>query len=177
MPFGGSGFAGEGPGVDAVRPKRDAVTLRSRGDPRLGMAGEWACRLGALPPMCMTHHGPDPTGIDRIQGCGAIDRTSGELPSDHQLDTDKGIGHRGKFRKPAPRARASQRCEIQAALRRRAAPLTPYAHAVNPIAATDEERPLRFEQKTGSENLAGCGKSRSVLFSEQSVPLSVAATH
>jgi len=153
MPFGGSGFAGEGPGVDAVRPKRDAVTLRSRGDPRLGMAGEWACRLGALPPMCMTHHGPDPTGIDRIQGCGGIDRASGELPSDHQLDTDKGIGHRGKFRKPAPRARASQRCKIQAALRRRAAPFTPSAHAVNPTVATDEERPLRFEQRTGSENL------------------------
>ena len=117
------------------------------------MAGEWACRLGALPPMCMTHHGPDPTGIDRIQGCGGIDRASGELPSDHQLDTDKGIGHRGKFRKPAPRARASQRCEIQVALRRRAAPFTPSAHAVNPTVATDEERPLRFEQRTGSENL------------------------
>ena len=55
MPFGGSGFAGEGPGVDAVRPKRDAMTLRGRGGPRLGMAREWACRLGALQPMCMTH--------------------------------------------------------------------------------------------------------------------------
>jgi hypothetical protein len=40
------------------------------------------------------HHGPDLHGIDRIQGCGAIDRASGDLPSDHQLDTDKGIGHR-----------------------------------------------------------------------------------
>ena len=68
MPFGGSGFAGEGPGVDAVRPKRDAVTLRSRGDPRLGMAREWACRLGALPPMCMTHHGPDPTESTEYKG-------------------------------------------------------------------------------------------------------------
>ena len=29
----------------------------------------------------------------------------------------------------------------------------------------------------GGRNLAGCGKSRSVLFSEQSVPLSVAVTH
>jgi hypothetical protein len=28
-----------------------------------------------------------------------------------------------------------------------------------------------------TEDLAGCGKSRSVLFSEQSVPLSVAVTH
>jgi hypothetical protein len=119
------------------------------------------------------------SGFDgnRPNGCGAIDRASGELPSDHQLDTDKGIGPWGKFRKPAPRARASQRCEIQAALRRRAAPLTPSAHAVNQTAATDEERPLRFEQRTGSENLAGCGKSRSVLFSEQSVPLSVSVTH
>jgi hypothetical protein len=30
------------------------------------MVREWACRLGALPPMCMTHHGPDSTGIDRM---------------------------------------------------------------------------------------------------------------
>jgi len=34
-----------------------------------------------------------------------------------------------------------------------AAPFTPSAHAVNPTVATDEERPLRFEQRTGSENL------------------------
>jgi len=57
------------------------------------MAMEWVCSLGALPPMCMTHHGPDPHGIDAIQGSGAIDRASGELPTDHPLDTDKGIGH------------------------------------------------------------------------------------
>jgi hypothetical protein len=100
MPFGGSGFAGEGPGVDALRPKRDAMRLRGRGDSRLGMAREWACRLGALPPMCMTHHGPDPTGIDRIQGCGAIDRASGELPSDHQLDTDEVSDTGGNFANP-----------------------------------------------------------------------------
>jgi hypothetical protein len=53
--------------------------------------------------MCMTHHRPDPRGIDRMQGCGAIDRAGGEFPSDHQLDADKGTGHRDKFRKLTPR--------------------------------------------------------------------------
>ena len=121
-------------------------------------------------------HCPDPTGIDRIQGCGAIDRASGELPSDYQPDTDKGIGHRGKFRKPA-RVLGRHSAAKSKPRHGGAGLLIPSAHAVNPTAATDEERPLRFEQRTGSDNLASCGKSRSVLFSEQSVPLSVAVTH
>jgi hypothetical protein len=47
------------------------------------------------------------------------------------------------------------------------------------IAIEHLETSLRLSPRVriGASHLAGCGKSRSVLFSEQSVPLSVAVTH
>ena len=49
---------------------------------------EWARRPELRRRCAWLHHDPGPHQTPRIQGCGAIDRASGELPSDHQLDTD-----------------------------------------------------------------------------------------
>jgi hypothetical protein len=68
---------------------------------------EWTRRPGALPPMRMTASWSRSARIDRIQVCGAIDRASGELPSDHETFTN--LGHckacgyvDDRLRRPAP---------------------------------------------------------------------------
>ena len=50
---------------------------------------EWTRRPGAVPPMRMIASWSRSPRIDRIQVCGAIERASGGLPSDHHADIHK----------------------------------------------------------------------------------------
>src|SRR5271169_6059117 len=102
------------------------MTIRRRGDQRQGMACTSAADVDDCIMVRIRTESTEYKGVARSSQWRA------------PLGSSAGYRQRyrtaGQFRELAPRAQASRRCATQAALRRQAAPLTPSAHAVNPIA-------------------------------------------
>ena len=142
------------------------MMVRGGGDPRQAWLArrlrEWACRLGALPPMRMTASwfgsvwNPPNTSVWRDH------RAHGELPSDHHPDTYQ-PDQKSEWlpERPAslsivpPRAQASRRCETQAALGRQSRPSSLAFRSLDAFRALrepdrrrrDEERPFPLRTK------------------------------
>jgi hypothetical protein len=101
---------------------------------------EWTRRPGAPPPMRMTASWSRSAWIDRIQVCGAVDRASGELPSDRPPPTPKRDRHDCQSSRPyaqtPPRPPTDDRCRAASTPPRQTAPARPCRSAGAAFAAT-----------------------------------------
>jgi hypothetical protein len=129
---------------------------------------EWTRRPGALPPMRMTASWSRSGWIGRIQVCGAIERASGELPSDHHSDNTpthdaEAISRKARLAVHRPCAcsgvKALRNTSCATAARRRA-PLA--FRSLDPFRALrDPERRRRDEERPSSSELRTASKGGS----------------